>query len=133
MFNIGQKVKFNMFDGEVCGKGIIVDYEKGVNQYGIKVVESDDLDINEKMVYCEEKELQPAQFKIPMTEKRIEEILTDIILDNANETELEDCEIRTFEEVGLLTMDKGIVIDLPDGACIQLTIQGYKSSGMRMD
>ncbi len=68
-----------------------------------------------------------------MTEKRIEEILTDIILDNADGTELEDCEIRTFEEAGLLTMDKGIVIDLPDGTCIQLTIQGYESSGMRMD
>lgn len=30
-----------------------------------------------------------------MTEKNIEEILTDIILDNSEGTEFEDCEIRT--------------------------------------
>lgn len=68
-----------------------------------------------------------------MTERNIEEILTDIILDNSDGTEFVDCEIRTFEEVSLLTMDKGIVIDLPDGSSIQLTIQGYEPNGMRMD
>lgn len=68
-----------------------------------------------------------------MTEKNIEEILTDIILDNAKGTELEDCEIRTFEEASLLTLDKGIIIDLPNGSSIQLTIQGYEPNGMRMD
>lgn len=68
-----------------------------------------------------------------MTEGNIEEILTDIILDNAEGTEFEDCEIRTFEEASLLTMDKGIVIDLPNGVSIQLTIQGYEPNGMRMD
>ena len=68
-----------------------------------------------------------------MIERNIEEILTNIILDNAKETEFEDCEIRTFEEASLLTLDKGIIIDLPDGSSIQLTIQGYESNGMRMD
>lgn len=68
-----------------------------------------------------------------MTERNIEEILTDIILDNAEGTEFEDCEIRTFEEASLLTMDKGIVIDLPNDVSIQLTIQGYEANGMRMD
>lgn len=53
-----------------------------------------------------------------MTEKNIEEILTNIILDNSEGTEFENCEIRTFEEASLLTMDKGIVIDLPDGSSI---------------
>lgn len=67
-----------------------------------------------------------------MTENYIEEILTDIILENAEGTELEDCEICTFEDAGLLTMDRGIVIDLSDGSSIRLTIQGYKSNGMRM-
>lgn len=68
-----------------------------------------------------------------MTERNIEEILTDLILDNSEGTEFEDCEIRTFKEASLLTMDKGIVIDLPDGSSIQLTIQGYEPNGMRMD
>lgn len=68
-----------------------------------------------------------------MTERNIEEVLTDIILDNSEGTEFEDCEIRTFKEAGLLTMDKGIVIDLLDGSSIQLTIQKYKLNGMRMD
>ena len=68
-----------------------------------------------------------------MTERNIEEVLTNIILDNPEGTEFEDCEIRTFEEASLLTMDKGIVIDLPDGSSIQLTIQGYEPNGMRMD
>lgn len=68
-----------------------------------------------------------------MTERNIEEILTDIILDNAEGTEFEGCEVRTFEEASLLTMDKGIVIDLPDGSSVQLTIQGYKPEGRRMD
>ena len=68
-----------------------------------------------------------------MTERNIEEILTNIILDNSNGTEFEDCEICTFEEASFLTFDKGIIIDLPDGSSIQLTIQGYESNGMRMD
>lgn len=68
-----------------------------------------------------------------MTERNIEEILTDIIIDNSEGTEFENCEIRTFEEASLLTMDKGIVIDLSDGSSIQLTIQGYEPNGMRMD
>lgn len=68
-----------------------------------------------------------------MTENYIEEILTNIILDNAEGTELKDCEICTFEDAGLLTNDKGIVIYLPDESRIHLTIQGYKSNGMRME
>jgi len=68
-----------------------------------------------------------------MTERNIEKILTDLILDNAEGTEFEDCEIRTFKEASLLTMDKGIILALPDGSSIQLTIQGYESNGMRID
>lgn len=133
MFKIGQKVEFTMFDGQIHGKGTIFEYDEGMKQYGIEVFESDDLDEDETKVYCEESELCNTQFTISLTETRIEEILTDIIIDNAEGTEFEDCEIRTFEEVGFLTLDKGILIDLPDGTSINLTIQGYKPEGRRMD
>lgn len=35
--------------------------------------------------------------------------------------------IRSFEDAGLLTSDKGLVIKLSDGIEIQLTIQAYKN------
>lgn len=68
-----------------------------------------------------------------MTETRIEEILTEIFLYNAGGTELKNCKICTFEEVGYLTLNKGIVIELPDGSSINLTIQGYKPNGVKMN
>lgn len=34
--------------------------------------------------------------------------------------------IRTFEEAGILTNDKGLVVKLEDGAEIHITIQAYK-------
>ncbi len=68
-----------------------------------------------------------------MTEKEIEEMLSDIILGNAEGTEFEDCDIDTFAEASILTRDKGIIVYLPDGSRIYLTIQGYMPNGQRMD
>lgn len=34
--------------------------------------------------------------------------------------------VQTFEEAGLLTMNKGVVVDLKDGTRVYLTIQAYK-------
>lgn len=38
--------------------------------------------------------------------------------------EVED--VQTFEEADLLTMNKGVVVDLKDGTRVYLTIQAYK-------
>lgn len=38
--------------------------------------------------------------------------------------EVED--VQTFEEADLLTMDRGVVIDLNDGTRVYLTIQAYR-------
>ena len=68
-----------------------------------------------------------------MTEENIEKILTDIVLKNADGTEFEGCEVCTFEDAGFLTSDNGIMIDLPDGTSILLTIQRYGPDGTIMD
>lgn len=38
--------------------------------------------------------------------------------------EVED--VQTFEEADLLTMNKGVVVDLKDGTRVYLTIQAYR-------
>lgn len=68
-----------------------------------------------------------------MTEENIEKILTDIVSKNADGTEFDGCEVCSFEDAGFLTSDKGIMIDLPDGTSILLTIQGYDTDGTRMN
>ena len=38
------------------------------------------------------------------------------------DTALENCRVRSFQQTGLLTRDKGVLITLPDGSEFQLTI-----------
>lgn len=38
------------------------------------------------------------------------------------DTALENCRVRSFQQAGLLTRDKGVLITLPDGSKFQLTI-----------
>ena len=35
---------------------------------------------------------------------------------------LEGCQVRTFEDAGVMTYNKGVVVSLPDGSEFQLTI-----------
>lgn len=58
MFIKGQKVEFDL--GDLCGKGIIKDYESGTNQYVVKVMKSEDTD--DDIVYCYESEMKHTQF-----------------------------------------------------------------------
>ena len=72
-----------------------------------------------------------------MKEKKIENCLMDIIseldevegIDNFG-TEIND--IESFEEAGILTKDKGVILYLDDGTTVELTIQAYKN-GMRCE
>jgi len=50
-----------------------------------------------------------------MTEKQMEELLADA----ARYTE---CEVTTFEEEGVLTQNRGLVLRTPDRAEFQITI-----------
>lgn len=66
------------------------------------------------------------------TECDVEEMLIDAIVESDNPV-LEDVEITTFEDFGLITCDRGLVITLNNGAMVYLTIQGYGADGVRMD
>lgn len=67
-------------------------------------------------------------------EKEIEESIVEAIKNNSyieadyDEDvlfpEVED--VQTFEEADLLTIDRGVVIDLNDGTRVYLTIQAYR-------
>ena len=54
--------------------------------------------------------------------KEWENILTTMITNNSN---LDVEEVRTYEEAGVLTNDKGIVIYTEDGE-VEITIQAFK-------
>ena len=57
-------------------------------------------------------------------EEVVEEALSLILngLCGVDDTSLETCTIRTYEEAGILTRDRGSVIQLPGGDEFQLTI-----------
>ena len=66
--------------------------------------------------------------------KEIEEAIIEAIKNNSYiEADYDDSvlfpnveDVQTFEEADLLTMDRGVVIDLDDGTRVYLTIQAYK-------
>lgn len=66
------------------------------------------------------------------TEADIEEMLIDILAECDNPV-LRDVEITTFENIGFLTYDRGLVLFLEDGTEIRLTIHGYNADGVRME
>ena len=41
---------------------------------------------------------------------------------DVEDTALESCRVRTFEDAGVLTYNRGVVIRLPDGSEFQVTI-----------
>lgn len=57
-------------------------------------------------------------------EEVVEEALSLILngLCEVDDTSLIGCTVRTFEEAGVLTRDRGLVIQLPGGDEFQLTI-----------
>ena len=57
-------------------------------------------------------------------EEVVEEALSLILngLCGVDDTSLESCTVRTYEEAGLLTYNRGVVIRLSDGSEYQLTI-----------
>ena len=61
-----------------------------------------------------------AQF----TEETLQDGLRELITEGYVSSEIcwENLRVRTFEEEGVLTYNKGLVISLPDGTEFQLTI-----------
>lgn len=57
-FYVGDKVKFSLFDGELCGIGIIENCEDGIPPYRIKVIESKDLADDEDYVNADLDEME---------------------------------------------------------------------------
>lgn len=57
-------------------------------------------------------------------EKTLQDGLRELITDGYDSSEIcwENMQVSTFEEAGVLTYDKGLVIRLPDGTEYQLTI-----------
>ena len=61
-----------------------------------------------------------AQF----TEETLQDGLRELITEGYDSSEIcwENLRVRTFEEEGVMTYNKGLVISLPDGTEFQLTI-----------
>lgn len=59
-----------------------------------------------------------------MTEEGVESALLEVLMYGASvdDTTLADCRVKTFSEEGVLTMNNGLVIQMPDGSEFQLTI-----------
>jgi len=58
------------------------------------------------------------------TDETLQNGLRDLIEGNPNDDDIlwENMQVSTFEESGVMTYDKGLVIRLPDGTEYQLTI-----------
>ena len=61
-----------------------------------------------------------AQF----TEETLQDGLRELITEGYDSFEInwENLRVRTFEDAGVMTYNKGLVIELPDGTEFQLTI-----------
>ena len=61
-----------------------------------------------------------AQF----TEETLQDGLKELITEGYDSFEInwENLQVRTFEQAGIMTYNKGLVISLPDGTEFQLTI-----------
>lgn len=57
-----------------------------------------------------------------MNEVEFQELLAGVLL-ASDDMDEEDISVRTYEEVGMLTMDKGLVVQLADGSEFQVTIK----------
>ena len=61
-----------------------------------------------------------AQF----TEETLQDGLKELITEGYDSFEInwENLQVRTFEQAGVMTYNKGLVIEMPDGTEFQLTI-----------
>lgn len=59
-----------------------------------------------------------------ITEETMQGALCDLLAGYTDSSEIDwaDVRVRTFEDAGVLTYNKGLVISLPDGSEFQLTI-----------
>ena len=65
-----------------------------------------------------------------MTAKEIENYIRTLLEDGFyadEDNEDEDFDIESYESAGVMTMDKGLVLYLPDGIEVHLTIQAYNN------
>ena len=65
-----------------------------------------------------------------MTAKEIENYIRTLLEDGFyadEDNEDEDFNIESFESAEVLTIDKGLVLYLPDGTEVHLTIQAYNN------
>ena len=62
--------------------------------------------------------------EVQFTEETLQDGLRELITEGYVSSEIcwETLRVRTFEEEGVLTYNKGLVISLPDGTEFQLTI-----------
>ncbi len=62
--------------------------------------------------------------EMEFTDETLQTGLRDLIEGNPSDDEIlwENMRVSTFEEAGVMTYDKGLVIRLPDGTEYQLTI-----------
>jgi len=62
--------------------------------------------------------------EMEFTDETLQNGLRDLIEGNPNDDDIlwENMQVSTFEESGVMTYDKGLVIRLPDGTEYQLTI-----------
>lgn len=62
--------------------------------------------------------------EMEFTDETLQNGLRDLIEGNPNDDDIlwENMQVSTFEESGVMTYDKGLVIRLPDGIEYQLTI-----------
>ena len=70
---------------------------------------------------CEEMEQEESS---EIDEVNVQEALMGMLYGdwNVEDTALEGCRVRTFEDAGVMTYNKGVVISLPDGSEFQVTI-----------
>jgi len=77
-----------------------------------------------------------------MNERKMERTLLELFEDIASDEELQasldqpalaNAQVKTFEDAGLLTRDRGIVLSLEDGSEFQITIVQTAGSGNEDD
>ena len=64
------------------------------------------------------------EYEAQFTEETLQDGLKELITEGYDSFEInwENLRVRTFEQAGVMTYNKGLVIELPDGTEFQLTI-----------
>ncbi len=84
---------------------------------------------NRNRIEKEEETMYEEEFEEREEDSEIDEwIVQDALMGmlygdwNVEDTALEGCRVRTFEDAGVMTYNKGVVVTLPDGSEFQVTI-----------